>query len=100
MVLQERVMSISYVLKNRANLIAIFLCVVSVAFLGLISYNNQANYLHTSLQGLADSQSRLFQSIVKADIEGLARAHTGIDKLDQLLKPFASGKKDELLAAA
>ena len=93
-------MSISYVLKNRANLIAIFLCVVSVALLGLISYNNQANYLHTSLQGLTDNQSRLFQSIIKADIEGLARAHTGIDKLDPLLKPFASGKKDELLAAS
>ncbi len=93
-------MSISYVLKNRANLITIFLCVASVALLGLFSYKNQTNHLHSSLQGLADSQSRLFRSIIKSDIDGLARAHTGIDKLNQLLKPFASGKKDELLAAA
>lgn len=92
-------MFLKYVLKNRANLIVIFLCVASIALMGLFSYKSQINHLNTNLQGVVSNQNRLFQSIINADIEGLAKAHSGIDKLDQILKPFASGKKDELLVA-
>ncbi len=53
-----------------------------------------------SLRDLPKNQSRLFQSILASDAEGLARAHIGLTRLDHLLRLFAAGKKEELLATA
>jgi len=86
--------------KNRVNLTFIGLSLASIALIGAFIYENQSAQLRNSLRDLARNESRLFQLIVDEDLKGLARAHFGLDRLDQLLKPFAEGRKDELLAAA
>ncbi|MBI1920870.1 MAG: HAMP domain-containing protein [Geobacter sp.] len=68
--------------------------------MGFFAYRGQANQLTDRFKDLANNQSNLFQSILKGDADGLARAHSGLTKLDRLLGLFAAGKRDELLAAA
>ena len=87
-------------IKRRVNLTVLALCVVSIATMGLFSYTSERRQIKESLHDLANNESRLFQSILTADAEGLARAQTGLNRLELLLRPFAAGKKDELLAAA
>lgn len=87
-------------IKKRVILTVSSVCIVSVALLGFIAYRNQMHQLREGLQDLAKNESQLFQSILVADAEGLARAHTGLDRLDSLLRPFAAGNRDELLSVA
>src|SRR6266567_1372825 len=87
-------------IKKRVNLTVICLCIASIALMSLFTYKNQQQQLREGLRDLANNESRLFQSILTADAEGLARAQSGLTRLDPLLGPFNAGKKDELLAAA
>ncbi len=81
-----------------ATVVGIFF--VSTAFMGFLTYKNEVNQLHESLKDLAKNQKMLFQNILTADEEGLARAHTGLTRLEPLLRPFAEKKKSELVAAS
>ena len=87
-------------IKNRVIISVISLCAVSIAMSGFFAYRFQLHQLRKGLQDQAKNDGRMFNSILAADAEGLARAHTGLDRLDVLLKPFAAGNRDELLAAA
>jgi methyl-accepting chemotaxis protein len=87
-------------IKKRVLLSVFSLCLASVTILGFFAYQNQKHQLLEGVQELAKNEGRLFRSILAADAEGLARAHTGIDRLDPLLKPFAGGRRAELLAVS
>ncbi|UFS71430.1 methyl-accepting chemotaxis protein [Geomonas sp. RF6] len=87
-------------IKKRVFLTLACICVMSVALISLITYQNQMRQLRESVKDLALNEHRLFQSIVSADAEGLARAHAGLDRLEPLLRPFAAKNKDELLRVA
>lgn len=93
-------MAENYSIKYRVNLTVICLCIGSIALMGLFAYTSQMDQLQKSLHDLAKNENRLFNSIINADAEGLGRAHAGLDRLDPLLRQFAAGKKDELLATA
>ncbi|WP_162148601.1 ATP-binding protein [Desulfuromonas sp. TF] len=67
--------------------------------MGFFSYSRQVNQLEESVKDLAKNQYRLFQSILEADAEGLARAQTGLTRLEPLLIPFAGKDRARLLAA-
>ncbi|MCM0081278.1 methyl-accepting chemotaxis protein [Geomonas sp. Red32] len=90
----------SWSIKKRVNTTILLLCLASIAAIALLAYQNQMHQLRESLQDLAKNEGRLFQSILVADSEGLARAHTGLDRLDSLLAPFAAGNRDQILANA
>ena len=86
-------------IKSRLFLAIFLIFVASTTFMGFFSYNRQVNQLEESLKGLAKNQCRLFQSILEADAEGLARAQTGLTRLESLLVPFAGKDRARLLAA-
>ncbi|MCM2358634.1 MAG: methyl-accepting chemotaxis protein [Geobacteraceae bacterium] len=87
-------------IKKRVNLTVFSLAVVSITLMGLFAYKNQKQQLHEGLRDLAKNENRLFDTILAADAEGLARAQSGLTRLAPLLGPFTAGKKGELLAAA
>lgn len=87
-------------IKKRVILAVICVSIASTGLMALFSYKSQMNQLQESLHNLAKNENRLFQSIITADAEGLARAHTGLDRLDPLLTLFAAGNRAGLLAAA
>ncbi|HJV66493.1 MAG TPA: methyl-accepting chemotaxis protein [Geomonas sp.] len=90
----------AWTIRKRVIVSIVCLCLASLAALGFFTYQHQKHQLQEGLQDLAKNEGRLFNSIVSADSEGLARAHTGLDRLDFLLKPFAAGNRTELLAVA
>jgi len=87
-------------IKKRIVLSVVSLCLASIVLLGFFAYQHQMRQLRQGLQDLAKNQGGLFSSILTADAEGLARAHTGLDRLDVLLQPFAAGDREKLLAVA
>jgi methyl-accepting chemotaxis protein len=87
-------------IKKRVFLSVFSLCLASVTILGFFAYENQKHQLLAGVQDLAKNEGRLFRSILNADADGLARAHIGLDRLDLLLRPFAGGNKERLLAVA
>jgi len=87
-------------IKRRVVLTVICLCLASIAILGLFTYQYQKHQMQEGLKDQARKDGHLFEAILNGDAEGLARAHTGLDKVDALLAPFAAGNKDALLAAA
>ena len=87
-------------IKKRIIVSVICLCLASITILGFFAYRYQLHELRQGLQDQAQNQGRLFQAIVTADAEGLARAHSGLDRLEPLLAPFAAGDRDRLLATA
>ncbi|MCM2357082.1 MAG: methyl-accepting chemotaxis protein [Geobacteraceae bacterium] len=74
--------------------------VVSTAMIAYYSYSRQLSQLKESLKDLALTESRLFNSIIAADAEGLSRAHIGLDRLDGMIGLFAAGNRDELVKVA
>ena len=93
-------MIIIHSFRHSTHLIVIGLLMASIALIGAFSYVSHTSQLQKSLQELAESESRLFKTIISADAEGLARAHSGLDRLEPLLRLFAAGKKEQLLLAA
>ena len=87
-------------IKQRVIVSVICICLASIAILGLFAYQHQMRQLRVGLQDQAKNDGRLFHSILAADAEGLARAHSGLSRVDAFLKPFAAGNKDQVLAAA
>lgn len=87
-------------IKKRLILTGIVVFVTSTAFVGLIAYSSQMHQLKESLRDLPKNEGRLFYSILDADADGLARSHAGLSRIDNLLRPFANRKRNELLAAA
>ena len=87
-------------IKKRVIVSVVCLCLASITILGVFAYRFQLHELQQSLKDQAQNQGRLFQAIVTADAEGLARGHAGLDRLDPLLSAFAAGNKDQLLAVA
>lgn len=87
-------------IKKRVIVSVICICIASITILGVFAYRYQMHQLRQSLQDQAQNQGRLFTAILTADAEGLARAHSGLNRLDALLSPFAAGNKENLLAAA
>ncbi|RQW77077.1 MAG: methyl-accepting chemotaxis protein, partial [Geobacter sp.] len=84
-------------IKKRVNLTVICLSIVSIAVIGGLTYKSHMGQLQAGLRDLAENQNRLFDTILSADADGLARARSGLTRLDSLLGPFAEGKKDALL---
>jgi signal transduction histidine kinase len=68
--------------------------------MGFYSYRSQVNRLKESLKDLAKNENRLFHTLLTADSEGLARAQTGLTRLDPLLRLFAEKQRGQLLAKA
>lgn len=87
-------------IKKRVILTVICLCLASIAILGMFAYHYQKHQMREGLKDQARKDGELFEAILNGDAEGLARAHTGLDRLDLLLAPFAAGNKEALLAAA
>ncbi|WP_136514932.1 methyl-accepting chemotaxis protein [Geomonas edaphica] len=87
-------------IKKRVVVSVLTLCLASITILGIFAYQYQMHQMREGLKDEASNNGRLFEAILKGDAEGLARAHTGLDRLDILLAPFAAGKKDALLAVA
>jgi signal transduction histidine kinase len=85
-------------IKSRLFLTIFFIFLASTTFMGIFSYTSQVNQLEESLKDLAKNQHRLFQTILMADAEGLARAQTGLTRLESLLTPFEEKNRDRLLA--
>jgi signal transduction histidine kinase len=85
-------------IKSRLFMTILFIFLASTTFMGIFSYTRQVNQLAESLKDLAKNQHRLFQTILMADAEGLARAQTGLTRLDSLLTPFEERNRDRLLA--
>jgi methyl-accepting chemotaxis protein len=93
-------MFVNWSIKKRVLVSAISVCLASITILGIFAYRHQIHQLREGVKEMASNEGRLFRSILSADAEGLARAHTGLDRLDGLLRPFAAGSKDQVLAAA
>ncbi|HEX8960002.1 MAG TPA: methyl-accepting chemotaxis protein [Geobacteraceae bacterium] len=87
-------------IKKRSIFTIILLCIASITFMGVFAYHSQKAQLQDSLKDMARNESGLFNSIIASDAEGLARAHIGLDRMDPLLRLFAAGKREELLATA
>lgn len=87
-------------IKRKVILTVICLCFASITILVFFAYWYQLHQLREGLQDQAEKQCYLFNSVLASDAEGLARAHIGLDRLDELLEPFAAGNKQELLTAA
>ncbi len=87
-------------IKKRVVVSVLTLCLASITILGIFAYQYQMHQMREGLKDEASNNGRLFEAILKGDAEGLARAHTGLDRLDILLVPFAAGNKDALLAVA
>lgn len=87
-------------IKRRIIITVIGIFLASTALIGFFAYRGQINQIRHGFKELADNESKLFQSILTGDADGLARAHSGLTKMDRLLGLFASGKREELLAAA
>ena len=87
-------------IKRRVIITVTGIFLASTALMGFFAYRGQVNQVRNSFRDMAKNESKLFQSILKGDADGLARAHTGLTKMDRLLGLFAAGKREELLAAA
>lgn len=87
-------------IKRRVIVTITTIFFTSTMFMGFFTYHSQMNQLRDSLKDMAKNGNALFQNILAADAEGLARAHAGLDRLEMLLKPFAGKRRDELLNAA
>ncbi|TSK04439.1 MAG: HAMP domain-containing protein [Geobacter sp.] len=87
-------------IKKRVVVSVLTLCLASITIIGIFAYQYQMHQMREGLKDEASNNGRLFEAILKGDAEGLARAHTGLDRLDILLAPFAAGNKDALLAVA
>src|SRR6266567_4252214 len=87
-------------IKNRVIFSVVGLCLASIAILGVFAYRYQLHQLRQGFEDKAKNEGLLFRSILTADAEGLARAHTGLDRVESLLRPFAAGNQAELLATA
>ena len=90
----------SLTIKKRVNYTVLGLSLVTIALMGFFSYQSALRQVRESLHDLAKNENRLLQSILAADAQGLARAHSGLTRLEPLLRPFAAGNRSELLAAA
>jgi methyl-accepting chemotaxis protein len=87
-------------IKNRILVLGIGAFLASVLLMGLLAYRSQVGQLRESLKDLAKNESRLFHTILAGDAEGLARAHIGLTRHDELLRLFGERKKEDLMAAA
>jgi len=87
-------------IKKRVLVSVISLCLASITIVGFFAYQHQMHQMREGLQDQAKNDGRLFAAILAADAQGLATGHSGLDRLDALLAPFAAGNKDALLAAA
>ena len=87
-------------IKRRLLLTITGIFFASTIFVGFFDYRSQKKQLQESLKDMAKTECVLFQSILSADAEGLARAQVGLTRLDLLLKPFAEKNKNALLAAS
>ena len=87
-------------IKRRLLLTITGLFFASTILVGLFDYTSQRKQLQDSLQDMAKNQYVLFETILAADAEGLARAQVGLTRLDSLLKPFAERNRESLLAVS
>ena len=87
-------------IKSRLCLTIFSIFLASTTVMGFYSYRSQVNRLKESLKDLAKNENRLFHTLLTADSEGLARAQTGLTRLDPLLRLFAEKQRGQLLAKA
>src|SRR5690242_19040857 len=90
----------SSTIKRRVIITAIGLFFASTALNGLLTYNLMMADLKEVLKDFAQNENRLFNSILAAGTEGLARAHIGLVRLEPMLRLFAERDKNRLLATA
>ncbi len=86
----------------KGRFIASLAVVLSLALLlgGLATRRAAERQLLESASTTLAAQAAVFDAIVEADAEGLARASTVLARLDAVLAPFAARDLDALLAAA
>jgi signal transduction histidine kinase len=87
-------------IKSRLFLTIFSIFLASTTVMGFYSYRSQVNRLKESLKDLARNENWLFHTLLTTDSEGLARAQTGLTRLDPLLSLFAEKQRGQLLAKA
>jgi methyl-accepting chemotaxis protein len=80
-----------------ATLLAIF--AGSGVLMAFVTYNNQMAQMRGNFTDKMQSDMNLFPAQIEAEAAGLARALTGLTRLDSLLKPFAGQDREGLQAA-
>jgi methyl-accepting chemotaxis protein len=86
--------------KSRIILVLAIVFVGCTVIMGVFNYRSGKEQLRESLQFEMKSNLHLFPSLIDADAEGLSRALAGFSKLDNLMRPFAAGRRKELLTIA
>ncbi|HWI40889.1 MAG TPA: hypothetical protein VNX25_05320, partial [Verrucomicrobiae bacterium] len=69
-------------IRKRISLAVACIFVVTTAATAFFSYENQLRQLEVSLADMPKNEISLFESMITADAEGLARAHIGLTRLD------------------
>ncbi|HEX9023175.1 MAG TPA: cache domain-containing protein, partial [Geobacteraceae bacterium] len=87
-------------IRKRVIITAVFLFIAGTASMGFLINRYTMHDLREDLKDLPAQQSRLLNSIITADAEGLERAQAGLTRVDSLLRPFAARNKGALLTAA
>jgi methyl-accepting chemotaxis protein len=87
-------------LKTRVVLSLAAVLSATILVVAVFSAQSQERNLLDAASGEMTTAVALFGTSVEADAEGLARALTGLTRVEALLAPFAAGDHDALLAAA
>lgn len=92
-------MTIGMTIKGRFLLTICIVAVLSSVGMGVYSYQNQTAQLLYRFEALAEQENHLFGTILRADVEGLRRAASGLSRLEAFLAPFAAQNREALLTA-
>jgi methyl-accepting chemotaxis protein len=86
--------------KLRVILVLAVVFVGCTVTMGIFNYRSQKSQLRESLISDMKSNLHLFPSLIESDAEGLSRALAGFSRMDELMRPFAAGRRAELLSVA
>ncbi len=93
-------MTLGLTIRKRVIITAVFLFFAGTVSMGVLIYRHTMDDLLEDLKEFPAHQSKLFDSILNADAEGLARAQAGFARVDSLLRPFAARRRRVLFATA
>lgn len=91
---------LSMTIKSRFVLTIGIVVVLSSICMGVYSYKNQAAQLLYRFEELEEQEYRLFETILKADAEGLHRAISGLIRFEAFHAPLTAGDRIALLEIA
>lgn len=84
-------------IRSRILITLAVIFVISSSIMAFVTYKNQIHQLEDGISDKIKSDINLFPSQIKADSEGLARAHSGFTRVDQMIRLFADRDRDRLL---